>query len=51
MLQGRANVEASAAVKVPRVLSGDLVVDDDWATDGAKWCGVKVEGVVEVLPG
>ncbi len=37
--------------KVPRVLGGNFVVDDNCAANGAKWCGIKVEGAMEVFPG
>ena len=46
-----ADVEAIRSSKVPRLASVGVVVDEDFASIGAKWCVVVSMGVVEVLPG
>ena len=45
-----ADVEAIAASVGPGLALAGFVVDDYWATNWAEWCGVKVEGAVEVFP-
>ena len=45
-----ANFEALAAVEVPRLAVVRFVADDDGASQWSNWCGVKVEGEIEMLP-
>ena len=45
------DVEAFAAVEVPRFSCGGLVVDYDWKPHGTNGCGIKVEGTIVVFPG
>ena len=51
VVEGGVNVEAVTVPKVPRLASVGLVVDDEFASKGAKWCGIVAMGDVEVLPG
>ncbi len=51
VLKRRANVDTAVVAKVPGVSAGNFVVDNSWAANGAKWCGIKVEGAIRVLPG
>ena len=51
VVEGGAYVEAVTGPKVPRLASIGLVGDDDFASKGAKLCGVVAMGDVEVLPG
>jgi hypothetical protein len=50
VVEGRVDVEASAAVKVLGPAAARLVVDDDRVAQRAKGRGAEVEGIVEVLP-
>ena len=50
MIEGGADVEATAASEgLGRACTG-FVVDDDSASDGAKGSGVEVEGAIVVFP-
>ena len=49
MLQGT-DAEAIATTKIPRLVSGGFAVDDDWASNGAKRCGIIVEGGHRSIP-
>ena len=51
MLECRADGETFADAEVPRSVGAWFVVDDDWASKGSQWSGVKVEGAIEVFPG
>ena len=46
-----ADVEAITSLKVPRLVSVGIVVDDDFASKGDKWCGVVAMGANELLLG
>ena len=50
MLERGADVKSAAAAEVPRFAYAGLSVDDDWASNWAKRCCVKVERALEVLP-
>ena len=50
VVKGRADVETLAAAEVPGWAGAGFFVKYDWAADGAKWGGVKVEGSIEVFP-
>ena len=51
MVEGRADVETITGTKVPRLACVGLVVDEDFSSKGAKWCGIVAMGDIEVLPG
>ena len=50
VFQGGADVEAVAGAEGPGGSGGGLVVDEDAEANGAEGGGVKVEGIIEVLP-
>jgi hypothetical protein len=50
VLEGWANVVTVAATEVPGFACARLIVDDDWASEGAEGCGIEVERAVEVFP-
>ena len=45
------NVETITGTKVPRLARIGFVVDKDFVSKGAKWCGILTVGAVEVPPG
>ena len=50
-MEGGAHVESVAGTKFPRLVCVGLVVDEEFVSKGAKWCGIVAMGAVEVLPG
>ena len=50
-VEGRAYVESVTGLKVPRLARVGLVVDEDFASKGAKWCDIVTMRAVEVLSG
>ena len=51
VVQGWSNVITWPCVEVPGVACAGLVVDEDLAASRANWCGIIVEGPIEVFPG
>ena len=51
VVEDGADVEAVTGLKVPRLVSVGIVVDDNFAPKGEKWCDVVAMGANEVLLG
>ena len=51
MMEGGDDVEAVTGPKFRRLACVGLVVDEDFSSKGAKWCGIVAMGDIEVLPG
>ena len=51
VVEGGANIEAVTGPKVPSLASFGIVVDEEFESKGAKWCGLVAMGAVELLPG
>ena len=50
MVEVRLDVEAVTGPKVPRLARVGLVVDDNFASKGAKWCGIVAMEDIELTP-
>ena len=50
VFKGRTCVEAVMAALVPWLAVASIVVDENFATHGAEWCVIVMNGSMEVLP-
>ena len=50
VFKGRTCVESVTSALVPGFSVASIVVDDYFATHGAKWCEILIKGSMELLP-